>query len=158
MCKDMRESLNTKATADKDHLTVGDMKRLLRRNPGWMDEGTSDQRYWIEMMVDEFTIEELAGMVWICSDSGTIDDIEKTMRDYLEEKRARDEKRRAVRRERLAKMIQKELERRMRVEREAVDLIADGDHEEARKLLDSLDDSIIKSLQERYWDLWEEDR
>lgn len=72
---------------EAEQLTIEDIQELFRRNRDWCGEGSERQRDWIEMAaVNDRTIEEIAGMIWVCSAGVHIDHIKKTMREYLKEK------------------------------------------------------------------------
>lgn len=143
----------------EEYLTGVDIGTLLENDPGWFDRGSEDQRIEVVIAAKRgMSIRELAAMVWICSSGGSAEDIEETMREYLKEKQEKEQGDREKRREELSQKIKGEMERRRRVEDEAWDLIAGGDTEGAVKLLESLDDGIIKDLQKGYWNLWEKER
>ena len=72
---------------EAEQLTIEDIQELFERNKNWCGEGSERQRDWIEMAaVNDRTIEEIAGMIWVCSAGVHIDHIKKTMREYLKEK------------------------------------------------------------------------
>ena len=72
---------------EAEQLTIEDIQELFERNKNWCGEGSERQRDWIEMAaVNDRTIEEIAGMIWVCSAGVHIDHIKRTMREYLKEK------------------------------------------------------------------------
>lgn len=62
---------------------------------------------------------------------------------------------RAARREEIRRRILEETRRRNRAEAQAIELIAKNEHAAAAKCLAALDDRLIKSLYQEYWDSWE---
>ncbi len=76
---------------EEEYLTVEDMQELFRCNEDWGKAGSEQQHKWIQIAAaHSTTVEELAGMIWICTEHGSIDDIESTMREYLKEKREKE--------------------------------------------------------------------
>ncbi len=57
-------------------------------------------------------------------------------------------------REALRQKILEEMRRRNQAEAQAIELIAKNEHGEAAKRLAALDDRLIKSLYQEYWDSW----
>lgn len=84
--KMMRRERGLEATED-GYLAIEDIQELFRRNRDWGDAGSDQQRDQIEIAaVNDRTIEEVAGMIWVCSAGVHIDHIKRTMREYLKEK------------------------------------------------------------------------